>query len=341
MVTREPSPTTGSAENSATDVGLTRDADSAAGASAAALKREHALGGVYAFSAYLLWGFLPLYFLALAPTGPWELVAWRILLSLAFCVILLTVMRGWGRLVQIMRRPRLLALTALAGALIYINWQVFMVATLTGHVIETSLGYFINPIVTVLLGVLVLRERLRLTQWLALGLAALAVVVIVVGYGAFPWIALSLAGSFGLYGLVKKRLGPSVDAVSGLTLESLWLVPVAVILLIVVSNTTGITMGANGPGHAALLSLAGVITATPLLFFAAGARRAPLTIIGMLQFVAPILQFIIGVWLLGEPMSLERWIGFGLVWVALAILTVDSVVYSRRARGVSDVADLT
>ena len=161
----------------------------------------------------------------LAPTGPWELVAWRILLSLGFCAILLTVLRGWGRLAAIMRQPRLLILTAVAGALIYVNWQVFILATLTGHVIETSLGYFINPIVTVVLGVVVLRERLRATQWIALGIAAIAVGVIVVGYGAFPWIALSLAFSFGIYGLVKKRLGPAVDAVSGLTLETLWLVP--------------------------------------------------------------------------------------------------------------------
>ncbi|GAA1944455.1 EamA family transporter RarD [Microbacterium deminutum] len=304
--------------------------------------RERLLGGVYAFTAYLMWGILPLYFLALAPTGPWELVAWRILLSLAFCVILLTVMRGWGRLARIMRQKRLLALTAFAGALIYVNWQIYILATLTGHVIETSLGYFINPIVTVLLGVLVLRERLRLTQWIALGLAALAVLVIVIGYGAFPWIALSLAGSFGIYGLVKKKLGPSVDAVSGLTLESLWLAPVATVLLIVVADTSGLTIGASGAGHAALLGLAGVITATPLLLFAAGSRRVPLTVMGMLQFVAPILQFVIGVWVLGESMSLERWIGFALVWVALVVLTVDSVVSARRARGgVADVADLT
>ncbi|WP_457100154.1 EamA family transporter RarD [Microbacterium sp. P5_E9] len=309
--------------------------------------RERALGGVYAFTAYLLWGFLPLYFIALAPTGAWELVAWRILLSLGFCAILLTVTRTWRRLGGIMRQRRLLALTALAGALIYVNWQVYILAALTGHVLEASLGYFINPIVTVLLGVLVLRERLRLTQWIALGLAALAVLVIVVGYGAFPWIALTLAISFGLYGLVKKKLGPSVDAVSGLTLESLWLVPVALVLLIVVGSTSGLTMGADGPWHAAMLGLAGVITATPLLLFAAGSRRVPLTVMGMLQFVAPILQFVIGVWFLNEEMSTERWIGFILVWVALIFLTVDSLAAARRARsssapaGVSDVAELT
>ena len=338
-MTRDSSQAAGSTEATGSQAGAS--AGSGVGRVAGEGPRERLLGGVYAFSAYLLWGFLPLYFLALTPTGPWELVAWRILLSLGFCIILLTVMRGWERLGRIMRQPRLLGLTALAGALIYVNWQVYIVAALTGHVIETSLGYFINPIVTVLLGVLVLRERLRVTQWAALGLAALAVVVIVVGYGAFPWVALTLAFSFGLYGLVKKRLGPSVDAVSGLTLESMWLVPVAIVLLVVVAGTTGITLGTNGAGHAVLLGLAGVVTATPLLLFAAGSRRVPLTVMGMLQFVAPILQFIIGVWLLGEEMSTARWVGFILVWIALAVLTIDSLVYARRTRGVSDVAELT
>ncbi len=169
------------------------------------------------------------------------------MLSLAFCALLLTVLRGWGRLAAIVRQPRLLLWTGVAGALIYVNWQVYILATLSGHVIEASLGYFMNPIVTVVLGVVVLRERLRVTQWIAVGIAAVAVGVIVVGYGAFPWIALSLAFSFGIYGLVKKRLGPAVDAVSGLTLETLWLLPVAAVVLVVVGSTTGLTMGAAGP----------------------------------------------------------------------------------------------
>lgn len=299
------------------------------------------VGVASALGAYLIWGFLPLYFLLLVPTGPWEIVAWRILLAFVFCLILLTVTRAWPAFVRIVRQPRLLLLTAVAGVFIYVNWQVYIFATLTGHVIETSLGYFINPIVTVLLGVLVLRERLRLTQWIAIGISVVAVGVIVVGYGAFPWVALTLAFSFGFYGLIKKQVGPSVDAVGGLTLESFWLVPVAIVQLIVVASTSGITMGSAGPLHTVLLSLAGIITAIPLLLFAAGARRVPLTVIGLLQFIAPVLQFIIGAWVLGEPMPLERWIGFGLVWVALIVLSVNSVLFSRRGRGVSDVAELT
>nr|WP_318152875.1 EamA family transporter RarD [Microbacterium helvum] len=322
------------------DAGVEDLAESAASTAGIALPptavvepgRERTLGTIYGLTAYLLWGFLPLYFLLLAPTGPFELVAWRIVLSLVFCALLLTVTRTWGRLAAIMRQRRLLWLTALAGVLIYVNWQVFILGALSGHVIETSLGYFINPIVTVMLGVLVLHERLRATQWVAIGIAVAAVVVIIVGYGAFPWIALTLAASFGLYGLVKKQVGPSVDAVSGLTLETMWLTPIAAIVLVVVASTQGLTMGAYGWQHTVLLSLTGVITAVPLLLFAAGARRVSLTTIGLLQFAAPILQFLIGWLVLGEPMPLERWVGFGLVWVALIVLTVDSVLHARRVR---------
>lgn len=249
--------------------------------------REERRGGISAFAAYFLWGFMPLYFLLLAPIGPWEIVVWRILFSLAFCAILLTLTRTWGKLIAILRDRRLVFWTIIAGLLIYVNWQVFLIGILTGHVIEGSLGYFINPIVTVLLGVIVLKERLRLAQWIAIGFAGLAVIVIIVAYGSFPWIALTLAASFGTYGLVKKQIGPRVDAISGLTLESLWLTPIALIQLVVVAATTGLVFGTQGAGHTVLVTLAGVVTAVPLLLFAAGARRAPLTVIGLLQFVAP------------------------------------------------------
>ena len=299
-----------------------------------------ALGALFAFLAYLLWGFLPLYFLALLPSGPWEIVSWRVILSLVFCVIALAVMRGWRAFGAIVRQPRLLAWTGVAGLLIFVNWTVYLIGTLTGHVVEASLGYFINPIVTVLLAVLVLHERLRVAQWVAVAVAFIAVLVIVIGYGSFPWIALTLAFSFGFYGLVKKQIGPSVDAVSGLTLESAWLTPFAAVLLIWVAATTGITFGTEGLGHAVLLACAGAVTAVPLLLFASGARRAPLSVVGLLQFVAPILQFVIGVWVLGETMTLERWIGFGLVWVALVVLTVDQFVHAHRGRGARGVADV-
>lgn len=303
--------------------------------------REAFVGGVYAFAAYLIWGFLPIYFLALAPSTAFEVVAWRIALSFVFCALLLTVTRGWTAFIAIARQPRLLLWMGAAGLLILVNWTVYLLGTLSGHVIEASLGYFINPIVTVLLAVIVLRERLSIAQWVAIGIALVAVGVIVVGYGAFPWIALTLAFSFGLYGLVKKQLGASVDPISGLTLESLWLTPIAIVTLLVIGTSTGLTVTTAGTWHGVLLLLAGVVTAIPLLLFAAGTRRAPLSIIGLLQFVAPIIQFAIGVWVLGEPMPLERWIGFALVWVALIVLTVDSFAGARKRRRVDDVATLT
>ena len=290
-------------------------------------------GTLYTIGAYLLWGVFPLYFLLLEPTGPFEVVAWRLLLTLVFCILLLAVTRGWEKLRVIWRQPKLLALTALAGALIYINWQVFVIAAMSGHVVETSLGYFINPIFTVLLGVLVLHERIRMAQWVAIGIAAVAVGVIIVAYGAFPWIALSLTASFGLYGLVKKKIGPSVDAVSGLTLESFWMIPIAAVILIVVAQDGhGITMGTVSPLHTVLLSCAGIATAVPLLLFAAGTRRVDLSLIGMIQFITPIMQFLLGWAVLGEPMPAERWIGFILVWIAIAVFVVDLLVQKGRGR---------
>ncbi|MCZ0710289.1 EamA family transporter RarD [Microbacterium paraoxydans] len=298
-------------------------------------------GVAYAGSAYLLWGVLPLYFLLLQPTGPWEVVAWRVLLSFVFCLLLLTVTRGWPAFLAIVRSPRLLGWTALAGLLIYVNWQVFVLGTLSENVVETALGYFVNPITTVLLGVFVLKERLRRLQWAAVGIAAVAVVVIIVAYGHVPWIALTLTASFGLYGLIKKKIGPAVDAVSGLTLESFWLIPIAVVQLVIVATTpVGLTMGTAGWPHAVLLAFAGVATAVPLLLFAAGTRRVDLTIIGMLQFLTPVLQFVIGVVVLHEPMPPERWIGFLLVWVAIAVFVVDLLLAARRGRRATRAAAL-
>ncbi|WP_417506043.1 EamA family transporter RarD [Microbacterium sp.] len=290
-------------------------------------------GVAYAGAAYLLWGVLPLYFLLLVPTGPWEVVAWRVLLSFVFCILLLTVTRGWAPFGVILRQPKLLGWTALAGLLIYVNWQVFLIGTLSDNVVETSLGYFINPITTVLLGVFVLKERIRKLQWAAIAIATIAVVVIIVAYRAFPWIALSLTASFGVYGLIKKKIGPAVDAVSGLTLESFWLIPIAVVQLIVVATTpAGITMGGNGWVHAVLLAFAGVATAVPLLLFAAGTRRINLTVIGMIQFITPVMQFLIGVAILHEPMPPERWAGFVIVWIAIGVFVVDLLIAARRGR---------
>lgn len=295
-------------------------------------------GVLLAVAAYVLWGGLPLYFIALAPAGAFEIVAWRVLFSLAFCAILLTLRRGWRSVLRLFSRPRILFTLAGAGALVFVNWQTYVLATLNGDVVEAALGYFINPVVTVLLGVLLLGERLRRLQWAAVGVSLIAVGVLAFGYGQVPWIALILAFTFGLYGLVKKRVGREVDALAGLSLETMWLAPVAVAELLVVQSISGVTFAAHGPLHALLLAGAGVITAVPLLLFAGAARRIPLVVIGLIQYLTPIFQFIVGVAFLGEAMPPLRWVGFGIVWVALVVLSVDMVRAWRRSRAGRSVA---
>jgi chloramphenicol-sensitive protein RarD len=290
---------------------------------------------LYAVAAYLLWGGFPLYFYVLAPATPFEVVAFRILMSLLLCLVLVTATRGWGRMLALVRDRRTALLMLAAAAAIYVNWLVYILASLTGHIIEGSLGYFINPLVTVLLGVLVLREKVRVAQWLALGIAAVAVGVIVVGYGSFPWIALVLAFSFAAYGLIKRIVGPRVDALAGLTLETAWLAPLAVAQLVVVALIGGLAFGAHGVPHALALLAAGFVTTVPLLLFAAGARRIPLVVLGLAQFLTPVLQFLIGWLVLREAMPAERWIGFALVWAALVVLMADMIVAARPPRRAS------
>lgn len=289
-------------------------------------------GLIFAISAYGSWGVLPLYFLLLAPTGAFEIVAWRVIFSLLFCGVLIFSTRAWRPLRAALASPRIVWTMGLAGVLIYVNWQTFILGTLTGHVVETALGYFINPIITVLLGVLVLKERLRAAQWAAVAISFIAVIVLSFGYGRVPWISLILAFSFGTYGLIKKRVGGRLDALSGLTLETIWLTPIAIIQLVVVSLLSGLTFGTVSPLHTIALIGSGVLTAVPLLFFAAASRRLALTTMGLVQYLAPVLQFIAGVAILHEPMPPERWLGFGLVWLALVVLTVDMIAAGRAGR---------
>jgi chloramphenicol-sensitive protein RarD len=291
-------------------------------------------GLLFGIAAYALWGVLPLFFLLLRPASAVEIVAWRIVLSLIFCALLLTVTRGWPALVAIVRDRRTTLILGGAGALILVNWLVYVYATLTDHVVEAALGYFTNPIVTVLLGVFVLRERLRVLQWVAISISAVAVLVLAINYGQFPFIALTLAFSFGFYGLVKKQVGGRVDAVSGLTIETAWLsVPAAIALIVLASNGV-LTIGSENAVQTVAMLCAGVVTAVPLLFFAAAARRLPLTYLGLTQYIAPLLQFVIGVFVLQEAMPPARWLGFGLVWIALVILTIDMFRAQRTTRSV-------
>ena len=298
-------------------------------------RSEASVGVLQAVVAYGLWGLMPLLFTAMAPAGAFEIVAWRIVFGLGFCAVGIAVTRSWLRTRSLVAQRRVMAVMALAAVLIVVNWTVYVLATTTGHTVEAALGYFINPLVTIALGVVLLHERLRPAQWAAVGISIVAVVVIAVGYGQMPWISLVLAFSFGLYGLVKKRVGGTVDALSGLTMETLWLTPVAVVALVVMGATGlggGITFGAAGWGHALLMVAAGPATAVPLLLFASSARRLSLSTLGLTQYLTPVMQLVVGVVVQHEAMSTSRWVGFAIVWLALLVLTTDSFVASRRAR---------
>ena len=297
-------------------------------------------GLLYGFGAYGMWGFFPLYFLMLLPASPFEIVAYRIIFSLLFCALLLTITRGWRKYVALLRQRRILFTLGLAGVLVYANWQIFIIAVVTGQVLESSLGYFINPIFTVILGVVVLKEKLRRLQWVAVGISFIAVLVLTISYGKLPWIALALAVSFGLYGLIKKRVGPRVDAISGLTMETMWVLPLAIVQLVIVGNLVGLSFVGFGAGHTLLLMSSGVLTALPLLLFAASARRLPLTVVGLIQYSTPLITFLLALFVLHEEMPSSRWAGFILIWVSLGILTVDmfrAARVSRLARAASAV----
>ncbi len=207
-------------------------------------RSEASVGVVQALVAYGLWGLMPLLFAAMAPAGAFEIVSWRIVFGLVFCAVAILATRSWLRTRALLVQPRVMGIMGIAAGLILVNWTVYVAATTTGHTVEAALGYFINPLVTIALGIVVLRERLRPLQWIAVGISVVAVVVIAVGYGRMPWISLALAFSFGLYGLVKKRVGGTVDALSGLTIETVWLLPIAVGALVVL-GVTGLAGGVD------------------------------------------------------------------------------------------------
>ncbi len=288
------------------------------------------LGYLYGLGAYVMWGFFPAYFKLLKPSGPVEVLAHRIVWSVLFMVLALTVIRRWRKIAELVRRPAALGGITLAAIFIGINWGTYIWAVNADRVVETSLGYFINPLVVIVLGVLVLHERLRPAQWAAVGVGTVAVLVLAADYGHPPWVALILAFSFALYGLVKKRLAlPPSD---GLLLESAVLTLPALAVLGWLATSGDLTFGQVSTGHTLLLAAAGVLTALPLLMFAGAANRLPLVSIGMLQYVAPTLQLALGVFAFHEPMPPVRLFGFCLVWLALAVFTWDGLRTARRTR---------
>ena len=274
-------------------------------------------------AAYSMWGLFPLYWRLLEPAGAVEILAHRICWSLLVMAVLTVTLRRTSQLRAILGDRRVLLLLLVAAAVISVNWGGFIYGVNADRVVEVSLGYFINPLVTVLLGVLVLGERLRPRQWVAIGIATLAVLVLTVDYGHPPWIACLLAASFGTYGLAKKKA--DVEAVESLTFETLVLTPVALGYLVWLALAGRGHFTTAGLSHSVLLASTGLVTAVPLICFGAAAIRIPMTTLGLLQYLAPTLQFVLGLVVFHEGLSAVKWAGFALVWVALALFTADAL----------------
>ncbi len=287
-------------------------------------------GVIYAVLAYTAWGLLPIFFKQLSNVNAFEVVLHRMLWSLVFLLCLLAILRRWAWLREAMRQPRVLAAFGVSALLLSVNWSVYVWAVQNAHVLDASLGYFILPLVNVAMGFAFLNERPRPRQWLAVALAAAGVLWLTVQAGRLPWIALLLAITFGIYGLLRKLA--KLGALEGLTLETLLLAPLAVGLL---AWWTWHGQGAlvqGGPSTLGWLVLAGPLTAIPLLLFAAGARRIPLATLGILQYISPSLQMLLGVWLYAEPFEPARAVGFCLIWIALLLYSADSLWNGRRQR---------
>jgi chloramphenicol-sensitive protein RarD len=287
---------------------------------------EERRGTALGISAYLLWGLFPLFWPLLEPSGALEILAHRVVWSLVVVALLLFASgNAWRRLP---RTPRQLGLLAAAAVLIAINWGLYIWGVNHHHVVETSLGYFVNPLVTVALSVFVLGERLRRVQWVAVAIAAAGVIVLTIQAGRPPWIALALAFSFGTYGLIKKVVG--VEPAAGLAVETAVLAPVALAYLLVIGANGHGTFTSHGAGHTLLLAAAGPVTAVPLLLFAAASSRVALSRMGLMQYLTPCIQFLIGIFVRHESLPAMRLVGFLLVWVALAVFTADSTSSRRR-----------
>ena len=291
---------------------------------------ESRKGVLLGLTAWTMWGFFPLYWPLLEPSGAVEILAHRIFWSMIVMLGVVIALRKWDSLRATVAQRRTRWLLVVAAALITVNWGTYIWGVNNHHVVETSLGYFINPLVSVLIGVVVLGERLRRLQWAALALAAVAVLALTVEYGRPPWVALILAFSFGSYGLAKKKA--NAGAVESLVVETLVVLPVALGYIVFLMATGASTFGANGGGHVALLVGTGVVTVLPLLAFGGAATRIPLSTLGLMQYVTPTVQFLLGILFFHEPMPAMRWVGFALIWLALVLFTAESLRHRRRQR---------
>ncbi|MBN2177789.1 MAG: EamA family transporter RarD [Demequinaceae bacterium] len=284
-----------------------------------------------AAGAFGFWGLFPIFMDELRPAGALEIVAHRALWSLAWCLLFIALARRWRPLFAALRNRRAVATLALAACFLAVNWGIFIFSVLSNRVSSSSLGYYINPLITVALGVVLLGERLHRAQKAAIALACVAVAVVGIDMGGIPWIAPALAVTFALYTLLKKRVGLSVDALTGMTIETVALTPVAALLVWLLVATGRTTWGDHGLGHDLWLGSTGLWTAGALIVFAAGTARLPLYVTGLMQYLTPTITFILAVTYFGETMSGLRWAGFGLVWVALVIVSVDSLRRSRAS----------
>ena len=288
--------------------------------------KNHKLGLVYGVSAYVLWGMFPLYWPLLEPANPLEIVSHRAVWTLVFCIIVLAITHALKSTLATFRRPKVAIKLFLASILISINWLVYIWATNNGHVVEASLGYYINPLVIIAFGVILLKEKMRQLQWVAVSIATVGVIILTVDYGRLPWVALGLALSWGTYGLVKKQLG--LGALEGLAIETMIaFIPYCGYLLFIGSKGEG--QFGNEIGLTALLISAGAVTAIPLLLFNGSTTRLPYSTIGLLQYITPTIQFSIGVWVNHEAMPTARWVGFIFIWLALITLAGDLLKSSR------------
>ncbi|MFV6027064.1 EamA family transporter RarD [Streptomyces sp. NPDC056264] len=302
-------------------------------------ENEERAGLLYGIGAYGMWGLVPLFWPLLKPAGSVEILAHRMAWSLVFVGVALLAVRRWGWVRELVRSPRKLGLITVAAAVITVNWGLYIWSVNTGHVVEASLGYFINPLVTIALGVLVLQERLRPAQWAAVGIGFAAVLVLAIGYGQPPWISLTLAFSFAVYGLVKKKV--NIGGLESLAAETAIQFLPALGYLVWLGTQGTLAFGSHGAGHTALLAATGIVTAVPLVCFGAAAIRVPLSTLGLLQYLAPTFQFLLGILYFHEEMPPERWAGFSLVWLALTILTWDALRSARRSRAAMEAAKAT
>ena len=270
---------------------------------------------------------------------PFEIVVWRVIFGFAFGLAVILVTRKFSEYLSVFKQPKQLLWISLAAVVIYINWQVYVYAVAENHVLEASLGYFINPLVTIALATIFLKEKLNVLQWVAVGLGGVAVLILTFNYGQPPVIALTLALSFGIYGLAKNRLGGKVSALSSFTVETTLLLPLGIVQLVVLAGMMQIQFGYAGLAPSLGLAAYGVLTAIPLLLFGAAAKRVPLSYIGFMQYLTPTLQFLLGLIVFQEPMPVARWLGFAMVWFALSILSFDALRQLRnRSRLVAPVS---